>query len=241
MAAKYIFHGCGAVGEPKRQPVGAVRRSPGDFGLFRARKTKVFRASAQGHIAEQCDSGTRLSFSTFGYTRLVPYEAPPYFGVNLENISLKDKAEHDCWVYLKVRSDEPLQSLSAYFGQEGMDRSWSKGEQRQLGRGVYPFSMWTIQSGLPRGSTIEDHLVALWRRVENVRERLLDRPATYEATLQFVSYYPKREDEFCISAGHLTTAAYYQLNVDFDFYYSGYSDDEERDSQTEDSEFYWKW
>lgn len=34
MGGKYIFHGCGAVEEPKRQPVGTVRRSPGAFGLI---------------------------------------------------------------------------------------------------------------------------------------------------------------------------------------------------------------
>ena len=63
MAAKYIFHGCGACGEPKRQPVGTVRRSPGAFGLIPG-GSRVLRAKCQVSSLQYTDAGSDVEQNT---------------------------------------------------------------------------------------------------------------------------------------------------------------------------------
>lgn len=69
-----------------------------------------------------------------------------------------------------------------------------------------------------------------------IRELIVSRPKHWDGCLQLVAWYETKDDQLQFSAGHLTTAAYYRLDTDFDFYYGdnfGIGDPE--------TQPYWKW
>lgn len=92
-----------------------------------------------------------------------------------------------------------------------------------------------MKSGLKHGLPLEDHLTVLWQKMEHIREKVCEMPDGMHGVIQCVGYFKSHRDVCALSAGHYITAAYYQLKIDFDFYFDdcfGHEDEEMP---------YWKW
>ncbi|SLN20850.1 hypothetical protein ROA7450_00723 [Roseovarius albus] len=149
---------------------------------------------------------------------------------------MSNSAEYDSYAYFGVTSELLLADINTYFGIPGEERSWSIGDIRKLGPGgKYELSSWKMKSGLKPGLPLEDHLTALWRRMERIREKVCEIPDEMHGVIQCVGYFKSHRDVCALSAGHYITAAYYQLNIDFDLYF-----DDDFGHENEGMP-YWKW
>ncbi len=149
---------------------------------------------------------------------------------------MKKSVEYDGYAYFGVTSDLPLSEINTYFGMSGEERSWSIGDIRKLGPGGhYESSSWKMKSGLKAGLPLESHLTALWRRMAPIRNEVCEMPDAMHGVIQCVAYFNSHRDAFTLPAGHYITAAYYQLNIDFDFYF------EDLFGHEDEGMPYWKW
>ncbi len=126
--------------------------------------------------------------------------------------------ETDAHAYLRITGSGSVDLISKQMGLEP-DAGWSEGDPRALGRGNYTFSNWKFLSGEKRGLSLDTHLRSLWKRIEPYKERLVHLGPEFTRSLVCVAWFPSRDAEFKISAGHFSTAAYYRLDIDFDFYF----------------------
>ena len=144
--------------------------------------------------------------------------------------------EFNCYAYLQVTSELPLGEIAAHMGIAGEACSWSKGEHRKPpSRGRYPISLWSLQSGVEKGLPLDVHLQSIWKKVAAYRTQICELPSSMIGLIQCVGSFRTRRDQFIVSAGHFSTAAYYRLSFDFDFYFD---DDFGND---EEGHRYWEW
>ena len=144
--------------------------------------------------------------------------------------------EYKSWAYLSVTSERPLSEIEGHLGFAGEESSWSKGEDRKSpSQGQYPFSRWCLQSGVEEGLPIDVHLKSIWKKIVPYRTQICGLPSSMHGLIQCVGTFKTRRDQFAVSAGHFSTAAYYQLSFDFDFYF----DDEFGDEK--EGQRYWEW
>ena len=133
--------------------------------------------------------------------------------------------EMDARAYLRITGSGSVDRISELLG-IGPDAGWSAGEVKRRGRGTYPFSNWEFHSGEMKGQLLDTHLRSLWRRVEPYREKLIQLGPEYSRYLICTARFPTRDAEFTVAAGHFSTAAYYRLETDFDFYFEdGFGDE----------------
>ena len=142
---------------------------------------------------------------------------------------------YKCYAYLSVTSERPLSEIEAHIGLGGEDRSWSKGEDRKSpSRGQYPCSRWRLQSGVAEGLPIDVHIKAIWKKISPYRVQICGLPSSMHGLIQCVGTFKSRRDKFTVAAGHFSTAAYYKVSFDFDFYF----DDEFGDER--EGQRYWQ-
>lgn len=95
-----------------------------------------------------------------------------------------------------------------------------------------------MSSGLDEraeGISLEEHLRALWGRMEVIRDRVVSAPPDFHRWLVAVGHFDSFDEALSLSGGHFATAAYYRLTIDFDFYFD---DDFGHD---DDGRAYWDW
>ena len=145
-------------------------------------------------------------------------------------------AERDSYAYFTITSSLSLYDIEAHMGKVGDGRCWSSGEHRMLpSKGTYGFSRWSLLSGVERGRPINEHLQALWRRLSEYREKIIELPEGMEGSVPCVGYFNTHLDPVEIASGHFSTAAYYRLTLDCDFYFD---DDFGHDDAGKP---YWSW
>jgi len=121
-------------------------------------------------------------------------------------------------------------------GPTGDSSSWCIGQVRKPpAQGQYPFSRWSLPSGIEKGEPIETHLQSLWRRVSTYHAQVVGLANTMKGYIAGVGYFKSHRDKFAISSGHFATTAYYQLNFDFNFYF------DDNFGHEEEGRPYWKW
>ena len=144
--------------------------------------------------------------------------------------------ECDSWAYLRITSERPLAEICDHLGFESDEPSWSIGDQRQNApHSLYKFSCWKLKSGLEVGAPLDAHLISLWQRMASHRDVLCSLPNDMSACVQCVAHFKSHRDKVAIAAGHYSTAAYYQMNIDCDFYF------EDDFGHEEDGKPYWLW
>ncbi len=126
--------------------------------------------------------------------------------------------ETDSYAYLNITGSGSVDLISAQLGLEP-DSGWSEGDPRSRNRGLYTFSSWKFLSGEERGLPLDRHLRSLWKRIEPYKERLIHLGPEFSRQLTCVAWFPTKDSEITISAGHFSTAAYYRLDLNFDFYF----------------------
>jgi hypothetical protein len=129
------------------------------------------------------------------------------------------KLETDARAYLRITGSGPVDLITRHMGLEP-DDGWSEGDSRRRGGGNYTFSSWSLHSGERKGLPLDAHLRALWRRIEPYGERLVHLGPEFARYLVCVAWFPSRDTALEIAAGHFSTAAYYRLILDFDFYFT---------------------
>ena len=144
--------------------------------------------------------------------------------------------EYDSYAYFTITSSLPLTAIEAYMGRSGDGSCWTNGENRRPPkRGAYSFSRWSLLSGVDHGRPIDEHLQALWRRLTEYKERIVELPEEMTASVPCVGYFKSHLDKVEFASGHFATAAYYGLTFDCDFYF----DDEFGNEDL--GEPYWSW
>ncbi len=127
--------------------------------------------------------------------------------------------EEDAYAYLRITGLGSVDLISQQMGREP-DDGWSEGDPRRLAKGYfYKFSKWQLNSGVSKGFPLDTHLRSLWRRLEPHRERLIRLDPEFSRRLVCVAWFKERDSYFSIAAGHFKTASYFQLELDFDFYF----------------------
>lgn len=145
-------------------------------------------------------------------------------------------SEFNSLAYYTVTTQRPLSEIVAHFDADGEHSSWSIGDPRPRNNLLgYKFSRWSLASGLERSAVLDDHLRALWRRMNGFRQKIQGLPDDMDGWVKCVSYFKSHKDKVELAAGHFSTAAYYRVNVDFDFYF----DDDFGDEDTGTP--YWDW
>jgi hypothetical protein len=127
-------------------------------------------------------------------------------------------AETDAYAYLRITGPDSVDLITRQMGIEP-DEGWSEGDPRRRGHGNYTGTSWALHSGAKKGLPLDTHIRALWRRVEPYGERLIQLGPEYSRYLVCTAGFPSKDSEFKIAAGHFSTAAYYRLEIDFDFYF----------------------
>jgi len=126
--------------------------------------------------------------------------------------------ERDSYAYFTITSALSLSDIETHMGEAGDGRCWSNGDLRKSpARGNYRFSRWSLLSGVERGRPIKEHLQALWRRLSEYREKVIELPAGMVGSIPCVGHFNSHLDTVEIASGHFATAAYYRLNLDCDF------------------------
>lgn len=128
--------------------------------------------------------------------------------------------------YLRIRGSGSVDRIRQQMG-VGPDAGWSEGDPRRRGRGTYQFSNWELHSGEMKGLPLDTHLRSLWRRLEPYKDRLIQLGPEYPRYLVCTAWFPTRDADVNIAAGHFSTAAYYRLETDFDFYFEDDFGDED--------------
>ncbi len=127
------------------------------------------------------------------------------------------------FAYLSITSKLPLQAITDHLGRAPDRKNFSIGEPRKRpGLKPYSFSRWSMASGLDEADesiSVEEHLRSLWGRMQSIREQVFSAPPEFERWLVAVGYFDRFEEPLSVSGGHFATAAYYRLNLDFDFYF----------------------
>ncbi|MEP3180557.1 MAG: DUF4279 domain-containing protein [Lentilitoribacter sp.] len=147
---------------------------------------------------------------------------------------MTDSSEYKSWAYLKLTSTQPLATICEHLGSSGDGRPWDVGYPIRNGR-KSNHSSWELHSGLGKGEPLDAHLRALWKRMEKIRPAICNLPKDVTRLLQCVGYVKGHSDVCALSTGHFATAAYYQLDFDFDFYFDDDFGDEDMGKP------YWKW
>jgi hypothetical protein len=126
--------------------------------------------------------------------------------------------ETDAYAYLRITGSGSIDLITQQMGIEP-DDGWSEGDPRPRGRGNYTFANWALHSGETKGLPLDTHIRSLWKRIKSYEERLVQLGPDFSRYLVCVAWFPDRDSEFNIAAGHFSTAAYYELITDFDFYF----------------------
>lgn len=144
-------------------------------------------------------------------------------------------AERDSYAYFTITSSQSLEKIVSHMGVVGDGRCWSNGDPRPSNRGNYDFSRWSLLSGVERGKPIDEHLQALWRRLSDLREPIIRLPKEMNRSVPCVGHFVSHFDKVQISSGHFSTAAYYGVNLDCDFYF------DDKFGHEEEGTPYWSW
>lgn len=126
--------------------------------------------------------------------------------------------ETEAYAYLRVSGTGSVDLISEQMGLKPED-GWSEGDSRPRGLGPYKTSCWKFHSGEKKGLPLDAHLRSLWKRIEPYKERLISLGPEFSRHLVCVAWFPTRDAELKIAAGHFSTSDYYQLDLDFDFYF----------------------
>lgn len=126
--------------------------------------------------------------------------------------------ETDAYAYLRIKGSGSVDLISKQMG-VAQDKGWSEGDPMSRNRGGYKFSCWQFLSGAEKGLSLDRHLRSLWKRIEPYKQELIHLDPEFSRELVCVAWFPNKDTDFTISAGHFKTAAYYRLNPDFDFYF----------------------
>ena len=142
----------------------------------------------------------------------------------------------DFRAYFTITSQLPLKDITKHIGVDPDDRSWSNGDLRLPSQhSIYAFSRWSLSSGIQIGAPLDEHLKSLWSRMAPFRKQICNRPADMNAHIACTGTFQTKSETILLSAGHFSTAAYYKIVIDFDFYFEDSFDNDEVGKP------YWKW
>jgi len=130
--------------------------------------------------------------------------------------------ERDSYAYFTITSSVPLGEIEAHMGRAGDGGCWSIGDRRKRGaKSIYSFSRWSLLSGIERENPLDEHLQALWRRLSVYRTKVIELPEGMNRSVSCVGQFKSYKDNIDLASGYFSTAAYYGLRLDFDFYFDG--------------------
>jgi len=126
--------------------------------------------------------------------------------------------ETEARAYLRITGSGLIEEITGQLGLEP-DDGWSEGDPKRRGSGIYGFSSWVLHSGERTGSPLDTQFRSLWKRIEPHKDRLRALGPEFSRFLVCTAWFPTRDTQLNIAAGHFATAAYYRLEPDFDFYF----------------------
>jgi hypothetical protein len=124
----------------------------------------------------------------------------------------------DEYAYFKVTGSGDCENVTKILKRKP-NKSWSEGDLRPNGRGVYTFMMWQQDSGLEKTSSIEHHIENLFMFLNNNALAIRNLAPDYECIIQCVGHFDSSHGVH-IRPDQVRQAAHMGIGFSMDFYAS---------------------
>ncbi len=122
----------------------------------------------------------------------------------------------DEYAYFKVTGSGHADKVTKILRRKP-NKSWSEGDPRPRGNGVYPFMMWQQDSGLDKTSPIEQHIEHLFMFLNSNALAIRSLAPDYECIIQCVGTFDSSHGVH-IRPDQVRQAAHMGVGFSMDFY-----------------------
>ena len=120
------------------------------------------------------------------------------------------------FAYFKVTGSGDAKNVTKILGRKP-DKSWSEGDPRPRGNGVYPFMLWQQDSGLEKTSQVEHHIEELLLFLYSNSLAIRSLSPDYECIIQCVGDFSSSHGVH-IRPDQVRQAAHMGIGFSMDFY-----------------------
>ena len=125
--------------------------------------------------------------------------------------------ENEQYAYFSLRGDFSAVDVTSRAGVTPR-KFWQKGDLHHGGR-VREESWWSLESRLPRGATLEDHIKDVLEQLDKNEALFIELTRLHTGCMQLVGYFRDRYPGLNFEGELVAGLAKYRLSVDFDFYF----------------------
>ena len=120
------------------------------------------------------------------------------------------------YAYFKVTGSGNCDSVTKIMKRKP-SKSWSEGDPSPKGNSVYPFMIWTLDSGLDRNTPIEQHIEELFLYLNNKALAIRSLAPDYECIIQCVGTFNSSHGVH-LRPDQVRQAAHMGIGLSMDFY-----------------------
>jgi hypothetical protein len=122
----------------------------------------------------------------------------------------------DEYAYFKVTGSGSCENVTKIIGRKP-NKAWSEGDLRPRGNSVYPFMMWTLDSGLEKTVPVEQHIEELFLWLNHKALAIRNLAPDYECLIQCVGTFDSSHG-IHIRPDQVRQAAHMGIGFSMDFY-----------------------
>jgi hypothetical protein len=130
--------------------------------------------------------------------------------------------DNEQYAYFSVTGDFDPSSITSHLSLEPTEQ-WMKGTRNERTHFERKFSRWSLESRLPRSSSLEDHVRDVLEQTRERAEEIRQVGKEYTAYMQLVGWFHNDYPGFGLDGDIITGLAQLNIGIDCDFYYL-YSD-----------------
>ena len=130
--------------------------------------------------------------------------------------------DNEQYAYFSVTGDFDPSSITSLLSLEPTEQ-WMKGTRNERTHFERKFSRWSLESRLPRSSSLEDHVRDVLEQTRERAEEIRQVGKEYTAYMQLVGWFHNDYPGFGLDGDIITGLAQLNIGIDCDFYYL-YSD-----------------
>ena len=122
----------------------------------------------------------------------------------------------DEYAYFRVTGSGDSENVTKIMGRKP-SQSWSEGDPRPRGNGVYSFMKWSLDSGLEKTVPVEQHIEELFLYLNNKALEIRNLAPDYECLIQCVGNFSSSHGVH-IRPDQVRQAAHMGIGFSMDFY-----------------------
>jgi hypothetical protein len=130
--------------------------------------------------------------------------------------------DNEQYAYFSVTGDFDPSSITSRLRLEPTEQ-WMKGTRNERTHFERKFSRWSLESRLPRSSSLEDHVRDVLEQTRERAEEIQQVSKEYTAYMQLVGWFHNDYPGFGLDGDIISGLAQLNIGIDCDFYYL-YSD-----------------